>query len=258
MTVRFGGLVAVDSVTFSVNENEIVSIIGPNGAGKTTIFNAITGFCPVYGGQVIFKSDNLVGLPTHKVARKGVVRTFQKTNVFGELTVLENVVISSNRLFRSGFWRILINTPLVKQEEKARRERAIEILDLFDLIHRKDELVENLSYGEQRVAAIAIAMGVEPQLLLLDEPTAGLNPVETQKVMKVITRVRDAGYTIVLVEHDMTLVMSISDRVEAINFGRQIASGLPKEVAENEAVIEAYLGSRSFRDQQRHSTAPTT
>ncbi|MCK4727754.1 MAG: ABC transporter ATP-binding protein, partial [Desulfobacterales bacterium] len=203
---------AVDDVTFSVDENEIVSIIGPNGAGKTTIFNAITGFCPVHGGRAVFRGDNIVGLPTHEVARKGVVRTFQKTDVFGELSVLENVVIGSNRLFRSGFWRILINTPLVRQEEKTRRERAIEILDLFGLTHRKDALVENLSYGERRVVEIAIALGAEPQLLLLDEPAAGLNPVETQKVMKVITRVRDAGYTIVLVEHDMTVVMSISDR----------------------------------------------
>ncbi len=258
LTVRFGGLVAVDNVTFSVDENQIVSIIGPNGAGKTTIFNAITGFCPVHDGRVIFQGEDIVGLRTHEVARKGVVRSFQLINVFGELSILENIIIGANRLYRSGFWRILVNSPLVRQEEKVHRERATEILDLFGFAHRKDELVENLPYGEQRVVEIAIALGAEPQLLLLDEPTAGLNPVETQRVMRVITRVRDAGFTIVLVEHDMTVVMSLSDHIEVISFGCQIASGLPKEVVENEAVIEAYLGSRNFRNQRSHSPVSPT
>ncbi len=250
ITVEFGGLVAVNEVSFHVKPGEIHTIIGPNGAGKTTIFNAITGFCPLSRGRLIFKGEEVTGLRPYEIAGRRIARTFQRTNVFQELTVLENVITASNRTFQSGFWRILVNSPLVRREEKEHREKAAELLKLCGIAGRRNEISRNLSYGDGRHLEIAIALAVEPELILLDEPAAGLNPVETRNLTVLIKKIRDIGYTIMLVEHDMKLVMEISDYIDVINFGKTIARGLPKEVADNEEVIEAYLGKNSFHRQK--------
>lgn len=250
ITVEFGGLVAVNEVSFHVKPGEIHSIIGPNGAGKTTIFNAITGFCPLSRGRLIFKGEDVTGFRPHEIAGRRLARTFQRTNVFQELTVLENVITASNLSYKSGFWRILVNSPLVRKEENKHREKAGEILELCGIAGRSDEISKNLSYGEGRHLEIAIALAVEPKLILLDEPAAGLNPVETRRLTALIKKIRDTGYTILLVEHDMSLVMEISDFIDVINFGKTIARGLPEEVANNEEVIEAYLGKSIFQKQE--------
>jgi len=250
LTVVFGGLVAVNDVSFEVRKNEIVSLIGPNGAGKTTIFNAITGFCHVSKGHVVFKGEDLTGFKPHEVAKKGITRTFQITHIFPELTVLDNVITAANQQFKSGFWDVLINSALVKNEEKVFREKALEILDVCGLMDRRDIEAKYIPYGEGRLLEIAIALATNPELLLLDEPACSLNPNETNVLMTLIKKLRDIGYTILLVEHDMKLVMNISDRIEVINFGLQIAKGTPKEIAENEKVIEAYLGSKNLREKR--------
>jgi len=250
LTVQFGGLTAVDRVSFEVERNQILSIIGPNGAGKTTIFSAITGFCHGCEGSIRFKKEELNGLKPHEIAKRGITRTFQKTNVFRDMTVLENVVTASNRLFRSGYWGILFNSPLVRKEERKRTERAIEILRMCGIEHRCNDLAQNLSYGEGRLLEIGIALAVEPELLLFDEPAAGLNPVETQNLVVFIRKLKDLGHTILLVEHDMSVVMTISDHILVVNFGKKIAEGLPQEISENQEVIQAYLGTKSFQNRR--------
>lgn len=246
LTVQFGGLTAVDKVSFEVMRHQIVSLIGPNGAGKTTCFNAITGFCHVSHGDVFLGGDTLTGLMPHQIAKRKISRTFQKTTIFDTVSVLENVITASHLSFRSGFWQILFSLPSVKKEERALEERALEILDLCGLGEKADTLAQNLSYGEGRLLEIAIALAVEPEVLLLDEPAAGLNPSETQEMVALIKKIRDVGNTVLLVEHDMSLVMSISDHIEVINFGRKIASGAPEEIANNPEVIEAYLGTKDL------------
>jgi branched-chain amino acid transport system ATP-binding protein len=248
LTIQFGGLTAVDEVSFGVKDNQIVSLIGPNGAGKTTCFNAITGFCDVTKGEVLFNEKKITGFKPHQVAAQKIARTFQKTTIFEGMTVRENVVTASHRLFGSGFWKIVLSSKMVKQEEKKFSDRADEIIGICGLGDRCETLAENLSYGEGRLLEIAIALAVEPELLLLDEPAAGLNPTETQTMMALIQKIRDIGNTILLVEHDMHLVMSISDHVEVINFGKKIASGKPQEIVKTEEVIEAYLGRRRVRN----------
>jgi branched-chain amino acid transport system ATP-binding protein len=254
LTVQFGGLTAVDNVSFEVPRHQIVSLIGPNGAGKTTCFNAITGFCHVTHGQVLLKDEDLTGLIPHQIAKRKISRTFQKTTVFESVTVLENVITASHLSFKSGFWKILLGTASVKKEEQIQKERALGILDLCGLGHRVGTLAQNLSYGEGRLLEIAIALAVEPEVLLLDEPAAGLNPAETQEMITLIKKIRDVGNTVLLVEHDMSLVMSISDHIEVINFGRKIARGKPEEIANNEVVIEAYLGSKDLHKRKSDKT----
>jgi branched-chain amino acid transport system ATP-binding protein len=243
LTICFGGLIAVDDVSFGVKKNEILGLIGPNGAGKTTVFNAITGFCPAIQGRVLFKGESIIGLKPHEVAKKGILRTFQRTNIFHEMTTLENVITAADRAFKCGFWRILLNSASVREEERIQRDRALAILAFCGINKHSGSFVKNLSYGDQRLVGIAIALAAGPEVLLLDEPAAGLNPVETQKLMDLITRISHDEKTIVLVEHDMSLVMGISDRIEVLNFGRKIAEGLPKEIAEDAGVIKAYLGT---------------
>ena len=247
LTIQFGGLKAVDKVSFRVDDNQIVSLIGPNGAGKTTCFNAITGFCDVTEGNIFFDRKNITGYKPYQIAAEKIARTFQKTTIFEGMTVRENVITASHRLFAAGFWKILLSSKTVKAEEKKMGDRADEIIDICGLGKRRGTLAENLSYGEARLLEIAIALAVAPELLLLDEPAAGLNPTETQTMMSLINKIREIGHTILLVEHDMHLVMSISDQVEVINFGKKIASGKPAEIVKNEEVIEAYLGGRKLR-----------
>ncbi|PIE68060.1 MAG: ABC transporter ATP-binding protein [Deltaproteobacteria bacterium] len=246
LTVQFGGLTAVDHVSFEVKRNQIVSLIGPNGAGKTTCFNAITGFCHVTHGEVSLSGEPLTGLMPHQIAKKKISRTFQKTTVFDTISVLENLVTASHLSFRSGFWQILFSLPSVKKEERAFRKHGMEILELCGLADKAHTVAQNLSYGEGRLLEIAIALAVKPDVLLLDEPAAGLNPSETQEMIALIKKIRDVGNTVLLVEHDMSLVMSISDHIEVINFGKKIASGSPDEIAANPEVIEAYLGTRDL------------
>ena len=255
LTIQFGGLKAVDEVSFGVKDNQIVSLIGPNGAGKTTCFNAITGFCDVTEGDVLFNGKKITGFKPHQVAAQKIARTFQKTTIFEGMTVRENVITASHRLFESGFWKIVLSSKMVKQEEKKMGDRADEIIEICGLGARCETLAENLSYGEGRLLEIAIALAVEPELLLLDEPAAGLNPTETHTMMALIQKIREIGNTILLVEHDMHLVMSISDQVEVINFGKKIASGKPQEIVKNEEVIEAYLGSRRVRNSTKENVS---
>ena len=257
LTIQFGGLTAVDEVSFNVKDNQIVSLIGPNGAGKTTCFNAITGFCDITKGDIVFDGEKITGFKPHQVADRKIARTFQKTTIFEGMTVRENVITASHRLFEFGFWKIVLSSNMVKKEEKKFANRADEIIGICGLGDRSETLAENLSYGEGRLLEIAIALAVDPELLLLDEPAAGLNPTETQTMMALIQKIREIGNTILLVEHDMHLVMSISDHVEVINFGKKIASGKPEEIVKNEEVIEAYLGSRRLRNHTTDKTSKT-
>jgi len=257
LTIQFGGLTAVDDVSFGVKDKQIVSLIGPNGAGKTTCFNAITGFCDVTKGDILINGKKITGFKPHQVAAQKIARTFQKTTIFEGMTVRENVITASHRLFESSLWKIVLNSNKVKKEEEKFGVRADEIIGICGLVDYSNTLAENLSYGDGRLLEIAIALAVEPELLLLDEPAAGLNATETQTMMALIKKIRKIGNTILLVEHDMHLVMSISDHVEVINFGKKIASGKPEEIVKNEEVIGAYLGSRRLRNNTKKQASET-
>jgi branched-chain amino acid transport system ATP-binding protein len=241
---RFGGLMAVNNLSFAVEEKEIVSLIGPNGAGKTTTFNMITKFIPPDVGTVIFNDRDITKLKPHVIAELGLVRSFQKTNIFPQVTVTENVKMGCFKITHCGMLDILFHSKRFREEEKRVNEKALEILDYFWMTELRDTLAKNLSYGQKRILEIAIAMASEPTLLLLDEPVAGLNAIESKDVMQLIHKIRDQNITILLVEHDMNVVMNISDRVVVINFGKKIGEGTPSEIAQNEEVIKAYLGER--------------
>ena len=245
IVVHFGGLVAISDLNFAVHEKEIVSLIGPNGAGKTTAFNVITGFLKPAEGMVRHRGTALNGLRPNEIAERGVVRTFQKTSVFDGSTVFDNVLTGLHLRGQSRSWEILLNLSRVHLEERALHEAATEILDLVGLLGRSREMASDLPYGEQRLLEVAIALAAEPNLLLLDEPVSGMNPSETANFMEFVSRVRDRGTTILLVEHDMRMVMGISDRVVVLNQGIIIAEGSPTEIQHNPDVIRAYLGQES-------------
>ncbi len=243
LTVRFGGLAAVDSVDFSILEKEIVSLIGPNGAGKTTTFNALTGFLKPTG-RIEFEGQRLNNLRPHQIAEKGIIRTFQITSLFPKLSVLENIRIGHHLQEKQSFFDAIFDTKRKREIEEKTLSQTIEILKFINLTDAKEMIASNLPYGQQRILEVGIALAPKPKLLLLDEPSAGLNDTETQQMMHLINKMRNQGITILLVEHDMKLVMGISDRIIVLNFGKKIAEGTPDQIKSNPEVIKAYLGER--------------
>lgn len=243
LTKVFDGLTAVKDVSFDVEKGEIVSIIGPNGAGKTTTFSMITGFVKPTRGKIVFERKDITGWEAYKVANFGLVTTFQKTKVFPTLTVEEAVMVGTHCKHKTTPFDILLRNKKYYSELEKSKKKVAEILEYTKLDDKKSFTCTELSYGEQRVLEIAVAMAAEPKLLLLDEPVAGLNNTESESIMNMICGIRDSGVTILLIEHDMNVVMKISDHVVVLNFGEKLCFGTPQEVSSNDKVIEAYLGS---------------
>lgn len=243
ITKTFGGLTAVNDVTLTIEKGRIVSVIGPNGAGKTTFFNILTGIYKPDKGSILFDGKPIAGLRSDMIAALGMRRTFQNIRLFNNMTVLENVLVGMHIHLHAPFWQILTRSPGVRREEAKARERARERLAYVGLDGKRDELAKNLPYGDQRRLEIARALAGEPKLILLDEPTAGMNPQETDAATELIRRLRDElGLTVVLIEHDMRLVMAISERISVLDYGTKIAEGDAATIRSNPRVIEAYLG----------------
>ncbi len=247
VSVHFGGLIAIDGMTFDVRSGEIVGLIGPNGAGKTTAFNVITGFLRPTGGEVRYRGVPLNGLKPHEIAQLGLVRTFQRTSVFQERTVFQNVLTGLHRSGRSNLWDMLLRTRREKESERELVETAQDLLRFVGLEQRASEQAGVLPYGEQRLMGVALALAVKPSMLLLDEPVSGMNPAETARFVKLVEKIHHSGVTILLVEHDMPMVMEVCDRIVVLNYGRIIAEGTPSEIQNNPEVIRAYLGQGKKR-----------
>ncbi|HWJ02903.1 MAG TPA: ABC transporter ATP-binding protein [Verrucomicrobiae bacterium] len=251
VTIRFGGLTAVDTLNLEVRQGEILALIGPNGAGKSTVFNLITGIYKPTEGNITFADKGLTGYPTYKIAEMGITRTFQTIRLFSDLSVLDNVRIGAHTKGKSGLFHSFTRIPAMQREEAELRDKALAALEFMALVSKRDEKARNLSYGEQRRLEIARALVSQPKILLLDEPAAGMNPQEKVVLMEMIRRIRETGVTVFLVEHDMKLVMGISERIAVLDYGKKIAEGTPQEVRANQAVIEAYLGSGQFKSRIR-------
>jgi len=242
ITIRFGGLTAVDNVSFTIPQGGVVSLIGPNGAGKTTFFNVLTGLYAPTLGVVRLGDRDITAMPPHKIASWGMARTFQNIRLFNLMTAEENVMVAMHSHLNSGLLSTVFGMPWQRKEEREARDFARELLDFVGIGGTADDYARNLSYGDQRRLEIARAMATGPKLLCLDEPAAGFNPAEKARLMDLIRKVRDEGFTVLLIEHDMRLVMGVTDRIVVLEFGRKIAEGTPAEIRDNPAVIAAYLG----------------
>ena len=238
----FGGLAALHEVDLTIKKGQIFALIGPNGSGKTTLLNIINGIYKPSGGDILFQKEPIAGLPTHRITVKGIGRTFQTIRLFPEMSVKDNVMVGRHCRTRADVFKIIFKTKTMQKEEEAIERRALEEIQFLDLTAQASNMAKNLPYGDQRLLEMARALATDPVLLLLDEPAAGMNEVETKVLMEYIEKIRSRGITILLVEHDMNLVMAISDQIAVLNFGKKIAEGEKKAIQNNEEVIEAYLG----------------
>ena len=244
VTIRFGGLTAVSDFNLTLEPHELVGLIGPNGAGKTTIFNMLTGVYKPTAGRVHFNGEDMTGKPPHAFTQRGIGRTFQNIRLFQNMTALENVLVGMHVRMKGNLFEAILRTPRVKREEREARVRARELLEYSGLRRKDTQFGRNLSYGDQRRLEVARALATQPKLLLLEEPTAGMNPQETAEFTAFVARLRDEQkLSVLLIEHDMRVVMGVSDRVTVLDYGEKIAEGTPQEIQKNERVIEAYLGS---------------